>query len=166
MDPVFAEMISVDSNRAFNFFLSGLSDISNKDKHNQETLYVASVLAHYAQVSCFSRDCVGPFSNLSQIFDTFFLNNLFLDDPEMLEVGGSQVLLLSGFFRDQMKKRHNVNWYDKIGCSFYDQAASLSKDPKKKELFYNLSVSLPEWNLICRNFNRQCFENRFLLKIN
>lgn len=166
MDYIAQELLGVDHNRAFNFFLSGLADISNENKTGGEIMYVASVLAHYSQTSVLSKDPIGPFSNLSQVSDIFFFNNPVPNDPEILEIGGSQILLLSGFFREQMKRRYNVSWYDNIGCMFYERAASISTDKNKRELFFGLSSSLPKWNLICSRFGKECLGNRFLLEIN
>ena len=83
-----------------------------------------------------------------------------------MEFGGSQVLLFAGFFRDQMRARHNVNWYDQVGQSLYEKASHNSKDRKKRELFDRLSESLPAWTIVCRNVHRTLRENRLLLKVN
>ena len=47
MDSIFEELVAVDSERAFNFFLSGLRETAVTERFkDEETLYVASILAH------------------------------------------------------------------------------------------------------------------------
>ena len=101
-----------------------------------------------------------------QVFDAFILQTASLADSEILEFGASQVLLLAGFFRDQMQRRHNVTWYDQIGQSLYEKAGRHSKNLKKRELFDGLSESFPTWTIVCRDLSRSLRENRFLLKVN
>lgn len=163
MDELFQELFGVDSNRALNFFHSGLREVSGKDT-NGEMLYVASVLAHYSQVPRFGCVSMPPLANLSEVFDNFVLAQI--SDPEILEIGGSQILLFAGFFRDQMERRHNVAWYDKVGQSFYDRASVHVNEPKKKRLFEKMSESLPDWTLHCRDLSRAYRDNRYVLKIN
>jgi hypothetical protein len=105
-------------------------------------------------------------ANLSEVFDSFILQTTLLTDSEILEIGGSQILLFAGFFRDQMSRRHNVRWYDQVGQSMYEKASQYSRDVKKRDLFDRLSGSFPEWTIICRNLSRSCRDNRLLLRLN
>jgi hypothetical protein len=105
-------------------------------------------------------------ANLSEVFDNFVLHATRLTDPELLEFGGSQVLLFAGFFRDQMHRRHNVKWYDQVGRSLYEKASQHSNNLKKRELFDRLSESFPAWTIVCRNLSRTLRENRLLLRVN
>jgi hypothetical protein len=87
-------------------------------------------------------------------------------DSEILEIGGSQILLFAGFFRDQTSRRHNVSWYDQLGQSMYERASHTSSVPQKRELFDHLAASFPEWTIACRDLNRALREDRLLLKLN
>jgi hypothetical protein len=128
--------------------------------------YVATILAHYSQTSRFDTTSLPCMANLSEVFDNFVLQIGELADSEILEFGGSQVLLFAGFFRDQMRARHNVKWYDQIGQSLYERAGQHSNNSKKRELFDRLSGSFPAWTMACSNMSRTLRENRLLLKIN
>ena len=101
MDDLLLELLAVDSDEAFNFFLSGLREVTGKRPDN-EMVYVASVLAHYSQTSRCDNNFMPSLADLSEVFDNFFLINT--DDPYILEIGGSQIILLAGFFRDQMSR--------------------------------------------------------------
>lgn len=149
------ELIGVDSAGAFGFFLENLRDSARAEKLKEdELLYVTSVLAHYAQTSRFdssSRPCM---AGLAQVFDQFLMQTAVLHDSELLEFGGSQVLLFAGFFRDQMDGRHNVRWYDRVGQSLYERAGLHSRDRKRGELFDRLAESFPVWTIVCRDLRR------------
>jgi len=161
----FRELLAVNSEVAFNFFLTNLRDeVQGRGSKEDEVLYVTSILAHYAQVSRCDATYMPCMANLSEVFDNFILQDSGLQDPEILEIGGSQVLLFAGFFRDQMRRRHNVNWYDKVGQTLYDRACQYSRDRKKQRLFEKMSISFPDWAIICRNLSRTLRENQFLLE--
>jgi len=167
MDSLFEELVAVDSEQAFNFFLANLRETTaTEGLRDDELLYVSSVLAHYSQTSRSDTTSMPPMANLSEVFDNFILQTTCLTDSEILEFGGSQILLFAGFFRDQMQRRHSVKWYDQIGQSLYEKAGRHSKNLKKRELFDRLSESLPVWTIACRNLSRSLRENRFLLRIN
>jgi len=163
MDELWCELFGVDSSAAFNFFLSGLKEVSGK-RAGDEMYYVASVLAHYSMTSRYDASSMPTLADLTEVFDQFVL--IQTNDSKILEAGGSQVLLFAGFFRDQMKFRHNVNWYDQVGQSFYDRASLHSREVRKRQLFEGLSESFPKWTLVCRDLSRVCRDNRFLLRIN
>jgi hypothetical protein len=167
MDRIFEELVGVDSKRAFNFFLASLRETAIMERFvDDELFYVASILAHYSQTSRSDTTSMPCMANLSEVFDNFILQANKLTDSQVLEFGGSQVLLFAGFFRDQMDRRHNLKWYDQIGQSLYEKASLHSKDLKKRELFDRLSESFPAWTIICRNLSRTLRENRLLLRIN
>jgi hypothetical protein len=165
MDSVFEELVSIDSERAFKFFLASLRETTVTEIYrDDEMFYVASILAHYSQTSRFDTASMPCMADLSGVFDNFILQTS--TDSEVLEIGGSQVLLFAGFFRDQMHRRHDVKWYDQVGQSLYEKASQHSNNGKKRELFDRLSESFPAWTIVCRNLSRTLRENRLLLKIN
>lgn len=167
MDSLFEELVGVDSQKAFHFFLSNLREATVTEKlKDAEMLYVASILAHYSLTPRFDATSMPCMSDLSEVFEHFVLETGANADSEILEFGGSMVLLFAGFFRDQMQARHNVKWYDQIGQSLYERAGLHSSNLKKRELFDGLSESFPAWTLVCRNVSRALRENRLLLKIN
>ena len=129
-------------------------------------LYVASILAHYSLTSRFDSTSMPCLADLSEVFDTFVMQTGNLTDAEILEFGGSMVLLFAGFFRDQMRARHNVKWYDQVGQSLYGRASQHSNNLKKRELFDGLAESFPAWTNVCRNLSRALRDNRLLLKLN
>jgi hypothetical protein len=167
MDSLFEELIAIDSNAALNFFVNNLRDSAGAERlREDETLYVASILAHYSQTSRADTASIPSMASLSEVFDSFILPNCLLSDAEILEIGGSQILLFAGFFRDQMSRRHNVRWYDQVGQSMYEKASQYSRDLKKREFFDRMSGSFPAWTMICSNMSRTSRDNRLLLRLN
>ncbi len=168
MDELFQEMMGVDSKIALEFFYGELGEmygLRSYDK-DQELSYVASVLAHYAQTSRSDGTLSVPLADsLSDVFDLVIMQEFETKDPDILEISGSHVLLLAGFFRQQMSRRHNVKWYDQIGQSLYFDAARYCPDRRKRLLFEQISDSFPEWTGICSTLQKRFWENRFLLRL-
>ena len=162
----FRDLLGVDSLATLDFFHTSLQEASAEAPVNQaERLYVASVLASYAQTSRYDTMSLPPFANLSDVFDMFVMRKDAMSDPELLEIAGAQSLLLAGFFRDQLRGRHNVEWYDQLGTSFYERATQHAEDRGRKELFGRLAVTFPLWTGICNRVSRTLQERRFLLRL-
>ena len=167
MDSIFEELVGINSERAFNFFLASIRETAVAERFkDDEMFYVASILAHYSQTSRCDTTSMPCMADLSEVFDNFILQTTRLTDSGILEFGGSQVLLFAGFFRDQMHRRHNVKWYDQVGQSLYEKASQHSKNLQKRELFDRLSEGFPVWTMVCSNLHRTLRENRLLLKTN
>jgi hypothetical protein len=167
MDSIFEELVAVDAQQALRFFRESLRETAGTERlRDDEALYVASILAHYAQTSRSDTVSLPSMASLSEVFDNFVMETSKLYDSEILEFGGSQVLLFAGFFRDQMSRRHNVKWYDQIGQSLYERASQYSTNMKKRALFDRMSESFPAWTIVCRDMSRSLRENRLLLRLN
>lgn len=167
MDSLFEELVAVDSRKALSFFQTSLSEAAGTMAcKDDETWYVASVLAHYSQTSRSDPTGMPVMAGLAEVFDELIIRPMTMGhDSEILEIGGSQILLFAGFFRDQMSQRHNVRWYDQVGQSLYGRAAQYSSNLKKQQLFDRLSESFPVWTIICRDLSRTLRDNRFLVKL-
>lgn len=163
----YRDLLAVDSQSTLNFFHANLQDVSADSRVSAtETIYVASILASYAQTSRADTTSLPPFASLSDVFDMFVMQRETITDPELLEIAGAQSLLLAGFFRDQMQRRHNVEWYDQLGTMFYERATQHStQTPNRRALFARLSITFPEWTAICQRLSRALGERRFLLRL-
>ena len=168
MDKLLMELLAVNSETALNFFTENLRNTTHTHPFREdETVYVASILSHYSLTSRADAASLPSLADLGEVFDTFIMNAAVRnEDSEILEIGGSQILLFAGFFRDQMSRRHNVSWYDQLGQSMYERASHSSSVPQKRELFDHLAASFPEWTIACRDLNRALREDRLLLKLN
>lgn len=167
----FAALYGVDSHGALKFFFENLREEISSEITEDETLYVSSILAHHAVTSRYDPDFMSPSGSLYDLFDTFVLPGLTaegfsgLHDPEILEVAGSHTLLLVGFFRDQMNKRHNLEWYDQIGSGFFVRSSNLFKDRNRASLLRQVALHFPTLALSCRNMSRTLRDRRYLLRV-
>ena len=156
-------LIATDHRRILEFFASGLRDVSEADVDRQELLYNASVLAHYAQVSTEAGiDWPAP-RNLSEVFDHFVSDITLLRDSLMMEVAGTQCLLLAGFFEDQMRRRHNIRWYAELGSGFFSQAAVHEPSSRKARILDAIARRFEPWRQRHARLSRALRDQPYLL---
>lgn len=158
----FSMLLAVDSADTLNFFHTQIVDLDIKaEVTRDERIYVASVLASFARTSRCDSESLPTFTSLTEIFDQFVSARTSINDPILLELAGAQDLLLAGFFRDQMSRRHNVKWYDALGQQFYRRASECSKNLRRSEMFSRVSTNFPVWAMACRDLNRSLMENQY-----
>jgi len=139
------KLLATDHQRILEFFVSDLHDVSEPNVDPQELFYNASVLAHYAQVST-QADAEWPApSTLSTVFEHFVSDTTLLHDSLMMEIAGTQCLLLAGFFEDQMRQRHNIRWYAELGSGFFSRAALHEQSPSKARLLDAIGRHFEPW---------------------
>jgi len=158
------ELLVVDERRALEFFVTGLQDVSDPKVDRQELLYNASVLAHYAQVSVRAELEMPAPEDLSAIFDQFVVNNTALTgDSHLMETAGAQCLLLTGFFEDQMRGRHNIRWYAEIGAGFFTRAATFEESRAKARLLTMIARHFEPWRQRQARLSRELRDQPYLL---
>jgi hypothetical protein len=144
MEPL-RELLGVNEKQALDFFAQGLKDVSEEGVDTQELLYNASVLAHYAQVSTHSAVDMPAPATLMAVFDSFILDSSMCRDGVMMETAGAQCLLLTGFFEDQLRARHNIRWYAGLGATYFERASAQIAAPKKSQLMLTLAKNFELW---------------------
>jgi hypothetical protein len=159
----FGELLATDHLRTLEFFFVHLQDISGPAVDRPEVLYNASVLAHYAQISTHAATGVPTPWNLSAIFDNFVADTTMLGDADMMETAGAQCLMLSGFFEDQMRRRHNIRWYAELGANFFSRAAVLEPSPHKARLLDTIARRFEPWRQRHARLSRELRDQPYLL---
>jgi hypothetical protein len=139
------ELLATDHRHTLEFFVSGLREVSEPNVDRQELFYNASVLAHYAQVSTQAGVEWPAPRTLSEVFDHFVSDTTLLRDSLMMEVAGTQCLLLAGFFGDQMRQRHNIRWYAQLGAGFFSQAAVYERSSHKAVVLDAIARGFEPW---------------------
>ena len=157
------ELLASDHRQTLEFFISGLRDVSEPTVDREELFYNASVLAHYAQVSTRARVEWPAPANLSDVFDHFVSDTTLLRDSPMLEVAGTQCLLLAGFFEDQMRERHNIRWYAALGSGFFSQAAVHERSSRKARLLDAIAHRFEPWRQRHALLSRALRDQAYLL---
>jgi hypothetical protein len=162
MNPL-GELLATDHRRILEFFVSGLRDVSEPDVDRQELFYNASVLAHYAQVSTEAGIEWPAPKNLSEVFDHFVSDTTLRHDSVMMEVAGTQCLLLAGFFEDQMRQRYNIRWYSELGSRFFSHAAVYEPSSRKALVLDALARRFEPWRQRHARLGRAFRDQRYLL---
>jgi len=157
------ELLATSHRQALEFFFVGLKDVSAATVDRQELLYNASMLAHYAQVSTHAGLEVPAPASLSAVFDQFVFDHTLHRDGAMMEVAGTQCLLLAGFFEDQMRKRHSIRWYAGLGAGFFHRAAVLEESPRKAQLLDTMGRHFEPWRQRHARLSRELRDQPYLL---
>jgi hypothetical protein len=159
------ELLAVDERRTLEFFVTGLQDVCDGGVDRQELLYNASVLAHYALVSTHSATDLPAPATLLNVFDQFVLDDTLAGDGQMLETAGAQCPLLAGFFEDQARRRHNIDWYASLGASFFSRAAARQQSTRKASLLDMLSRHFEPWRRRHARLGRELRDQPYLLDL-
>ena len=139
-------LLAVTKSQTLRFFFERLRDVVEDTPPADELLYNASVLAHFAMTSAVSTtDFPASPMSLGAVFDVFVLDRSQHADPAIMEAAGSQCLLLTGFFQDQLRHRHSVDWYGGLGANFYESAARLGRDRTRKRLMETMAGRFGYW---------------------
>jgi hypothetical protein len=164
MEPL-RELLAVDERRTLEFFVTGLQDVCDGGVDRQELLYNASVLAHYALVSTQSTTDIPAPATLLTVFDQFVLDETITEDSQLLETAAAQCLLLAGFFEDQARRRHNIEWYASLGASFFHRAAARERSAPKASLLDTLSRHFEPWRRRHARLGRELRDTPYLLHV-
>jgi len=157
------ELLATDHRQALDFFVQRLKDVSGPGVDQQELVYNASVLAHYAQVSTQATVDLSAPAHLGAIFDHFVVDSTVVADSVMMETAGAQCLVLAGFFEDQMRRRHNIRWYTELGAGFFSQAATREASPHKAQLLDTIARHFEAWRRRQARLSRVLRNEPFLL---
>jgi hypothetical protein len=141
------DWLAVSRSQALRFFFERLRDVSDESgAPESELLYNASLLAHFATTSATSCDTFPATpTDLTQIFDVFVMDRSGHVDPDVLEAGASQCLLLTGFFCRQLRRRHNVDWYAALGAGYYRLAAKRAVDRDRARMMRVMAGRFEFW---------------------
>jgi hypothetical protein len=145
MDPL-SHLLATGQRDTLQFFFAGLRDVTADEHVDSPTLlYNASVLAHFASTSTFSPESLPALRGLGDVFDRFVTDTSMRRDTELMEWGAAQCMLFTGFFADQMQRRHNLDWYGHLGEEFYDCAATATQEANRKRLMGRMAEEFQDW---------------------
>lgn len=141
------DWFAVTNGQALRFFFERLRELTNAaDTPTPELLYNASMLAHFATTSTASTSTFPSTpTSLTAVFDLFVLDRSRHADPELAEAAGAQCLLLTGFFQDQLRRRHNLEWYAALGAGFYEAAAQYAADRARARMMQTMAQKFGLW---------------------
>jgi len=102
-------------------------------------------------------------ADLRAVFEQFVVNTTVPYDSMLLEAAGAQCLLLTGFFEDQSRGRHNIRWYAELGASFFSRAATRQESRQKARLLTMLARHFEPWRQRHARLSRELRVQTYLL---
>jgi hypothetical protein len=134
----FEDLYGVTEERALNFWASHLHEAMGSRRWSQISdstgVYLASLLGHFClqpvdRVKTLSPDYspaeteFRQFADLTQIAEMMLCQLTSTKNPLWMESAGAHILLYAGFFQDQHKRRHNIEFFATMGRECYLMAA-------------------------------------------
>jgi hypothetical protein len=161
----YAELLASGHRQTLEFFVTGLRDVTEQPVDPGELYYNASVLAHYAQTSTATTEGFPTPTSLASVFDQFVLTAAeWGEHSAVMESAATQCLILAGFFEDQSKRRHSIQWYSQLGAGFFARAARGEGSSPKAALLMALSEQFEPWRQRHARLSRELRDQRLLIR--
>jgi hypothetical protein len=100
------------------------------------------------------------FADLTQIAEMMMRQLTSAKNPLWMESAGAHILLYAGFFQDQNKHRHNIDFYSAMGRECYLMAA-VGKRAKMMKL---MATGFPQYLFHLANLHQHLRESRYLIR--
>ncbi len=171
----FDKLYGVTEEQALNFWVSHLHDtIGSKqwsEIRDSTGVYLASVLGHFCLQSIDRMEVLSPdyspgdgefrqFADLTQIAEMMMQQLTSAKNPLWMESAGAHILLYAGFFQDQHKDRHNIEFYSRIGRECYLMAAV----GKRAGIMKLMAKGFNQYLFHLANLHRHLQESRYLIR--
>jgi hypothetical protein len=172
----FDELYGVTEEGALNFWASHLHDAIGSKQWSEISdstgVYLASVLGHFCLQSVDRMEILSPdyspsdqefrqFADLTQIAELMMRQLTSAKNPLWMESAGAHILLYAGFFQNQNKGRHNIEFYSAMGRECYLMAAVGKRARTMKLMAAGFSEYLSHLATLHRNLQ----ESRYLIKL-
>jgi len=171
----FEDLYGVTEERSLNFWASNLQDAVGSQRWAQirdsTGVYLASVMGHFCLQPIDRAEALSPdyspgeqefrqFADLTQIAELMMRQLTSAKNPLWMESAGAHILLYAGFFQDQNKGRHNIEFFSSIGKDCYLMAAVGKREKTMKMIAQEFSQYL----FHLANLHRNLRESRYLIR--
>jgi hypothetical protein len=171
----FEELYGVTEERALNFWASHLHEVIGSKRWSQicdsTGVYLASVLGHFCLQSLDRMAVLSPdyspgdtefrqFADLTQIAELMMRQLTSAKNPLWMESAGAHILLYAGFFQNQNKGRHNIEFYSAIGRECYLMAAV----GKRERMMKLMAAGFSQYLCHLANLHQHLQESRYLIR--
>ncbi len=171
----FEELYGVTEERALNFWASHLHEVIGSKQWSQicdsTGVYLASVLGHFCLQSVDRMEILSPdynpsdqefrqFADLTQIAEMMMRQLTSAKNPLWMESAGAHILLYAGFFQNQNKDRHNIEFYSAMGRECYLMAAV----GKRARMMKLMATGFDQYLFHLANLHRHLRESRYLIR--
>jgi hypothetical protein len=171
----FEDLYGVTEERALNFWASHLQEAVGSNRWaqicNSTGVYLASVLGHFCLQPVDRMEILSPdyspgdqefrqFADLTQIAELMMQQLTSAKNPLWMESAGAHILLYAGFFQDQNKGRHNIEFFSAIGKECYLMAAV----GKREKMMKLMADGFHQYLCHLANLHRNLRESRYLIR--
>ena len=171
----FQDLYGVTEMQALNFWASNLHESIGSQQwgriRDSTGVYLASVLGHFCLRSFDRKEILSTdyapddqefrqFADLTQIAELMMQQLTSAKNPLWMESAGAHILFYAGFFQDQHKSRHNIDFYARMGKECYLMAAV----GKRERIMTLMAEGFHEYLFHMANLNRHLQESRHLIK--
>ena len=171
----FEELYGVTEERVLNFWASHLHEAIGTTRWSQirdsTGVYLASVLGHFCLQSVDRMEVLSPdynpgdlefrqFADLTEIAEMMMRQLTSAKNPLWMESAGAHILLYAGFFQNQNKDRHNIDFYSAMGRECYLMAA-VGKRARTMKL---MATGFDQYLFHLANLHRHLWESRYLIR--
>lgn len=172
----FESLYGVTEERALNFWATNLHESIGSEQwariSNSTGVYLASVLSHFClkpfdRMEILSAEYITSdqefrqFADLTQIAELMMQQLSSAKNPQWMESAGAHILLYAGFFQGQHRKRHNIDFYSRLGRECYLMAAV----GKRENTMRLMAAGFHEYLSLLANLNRHLQEGRYRIEI-
>jgi hypothetical protein len=171
----FEELYGVTEEGAINFWASNLHETIGSEEWAQISdstgVYLASVLGHFCLQPVDRMEALSPdyspgdsefrqFADLTQIAELMMRQLSSARNPLWMESAGAHILLYAGFFQNQNKNRHNIEFYSGLGRECYLMAAV----GKRERVMKLMAEGFDQYLFHLANLHRHLRESRYLIR--
>ncbi len=171
----FEELYGVTEERALNFWASHLHEVIGSKQWSEirdsTGVYLASVLGHFCLQSVDRMEILSPdynpsdqefrqFADLTQIAEMMMQQLTSAKNPLWMESAGAHILLYAGFFQNQNKDRHNIEFYSAMGRECYLMAAV----GKRERMMKLMATGFNQYLFHLASLQRHLRESRYLIR--
>jgi hypothetical protein len=171
----FQDLYGVTEGQALNFWASNLHESIGNEQwarmSDSTGVYLASVLGHFCLQSVDRMEILSPdyspndqefrqFADLTQIAELMMQQLTSAKNPLWMESAGAHILLYAGFFQNQNKNRHNIEFYSQMGRECYLMAAV----GKREKIMKLMAAGFHEYLFHLANLHQHLRESRYLIR--
>jgi hypothetical protein len=171
----FEDLYGVTKERSLNFWASNLQDTVGSQRWaeigDSTGVYLASVLGHFCLQPIDRVEALSPdyspgdqefrqFADLTQIAELMMRQLTSARNPLWMESAGAHILLYAGFFQEQNKGRHNIEFFSTIGRDCYLMAAV----GKRAKIMRLMAAEFSQYLFHLANLHRNLRESRYLIR--
>ena len=171
----FEDLYGVTEERALNFWASHLSEAMGSARWAQVCdstgVYLASVMGHFCLQPVDRAEALSAeyapgegefrqFADLTQIAEMMMQQLTSAKNPAWMESAGAHILLYAGFFQEQHKVRHNIEFFSAMGRECYLMAAV----GRREKMMKLMAAGFRQYLYCLAELHQRLRDSRYLIR--